>query len=105
MDWSAQVIELFTVSTALVLGLFAGSLLTETLLLVPYFRAFDSPARLAQFALPIGCVALAEDEFSGPMAMSAMGQRLGSPHCCGRLERSKSAGAPRCDLTRTPERI
>jgi hypothetical protein len=32
-------IELFTVSTALVLGLFAGSLLTEALLLVPYFRA------------------------------------------------------------------
>jgi hypothetical protein len=39
MDWSAQMIELFTVSTALVLGLFAGSLLTEALLLVPYFRA------------------------------------------------------------------
>jgi hypothetical protein len=32
-------IETLTVLTTLVLGLFAGSLLTEALLLVPYFRS------------------------------------------------------------------
>ena len=39
-----MVVELSQFATALILGLFAGSLLTEALVLVPYWRAMDPEA-------------------------------------------------------------
>ena len=37
-----SMIEVFTIATATILGLFAGGMLTEALLLVPYFRSLSA---------------------------------------------------------------
>lgn len=89
-----SMIEVLTIATATILGLFAGGMLTEALLLVPYFRSlpaeefyrqhhdfgprlyrFYSPLTIAATLLPLTTaivVAIFDPQNYGPSALVAL---------------------------------